>query len=150
MWFWQRWPRHSGAYLQPWCWCSAVPASSRCGATNRLGWILWRSPRPTPSAGAPPRPYCWRCGPPGSRTRCPPSGIWWCPSGHRTTANTRRCSGTWPRSSGTCIWTVCCPEATGWAGDTSRPCTPCLLTVSLQTSSFPLQQHFQLGKKLSC
>lgn len=27
---------------------------------------------------------------------------------------------------------------TGWAGDTSRLCTPCLLTV-FQTSSFPLQ-----------
>lgn len=131
MWFWFRWRRRSSVYSQPWCLCSAARASSHCGATNRLGWIPWPSPGPTPSAGTPPRPCCWRCAPQRSQTRWQLSGIWWCRSGHQTTANTRRCSGTWPRSSGTFTWIVCCPEVTGWAGDTSQPCTPCLLTVSL-------------------
>lgn len=127
----RRWPRCSWTCLQSRCWCWAACAPPRCRARSRATWTPWRPTDRTRSAGTPHRLCCSRCAPRGSLTRCPPSGTWWCHWGHQRTANTRRCSGTWPGSSGTFIWTAWCHGVTAWGGDTSPLFTPSLLTVSV-------------------
>lgn len=132
-----RWSQCSWTYLWPQCLCWAVCVPCRCRARSRVRWTPWPRTGPTRSAGTPPRSCCWRCAPRGSLTRWPPSGTWWCSSGLQTTANTRRCTGTWPGSSGTSMWTACCPGVTAWDGDTSPRCTLSSPTVSAHTSHSP-------------